>query len=198
MGEPLRTQAIADCILALWTRRWHLSRNACHGQATNGQLRDSGCCRGAGPPPDWSDLRATGWPRPEPRGAPHLTAVWGVWVGGRLVFSTGRTTRKARNLAARADCSLSTEGAKEAVVVGGVAEEVRDEPFAEMANAAFVAKYGSTMLAEDSPVFAVRPRFVNGIVDSTPRYSRPAGASSAPERIGFDLVGSEPVQAGCG
>jgi len=100
-------------------------------------------------------------------GAPHLTAVWGVWVGGRLVFSTGRTTRKARNLAARADCSVSTEGAKEAVVVEGVAEEVRNEPFAEMANAAFVAKYGSSMLVEDSPVFAVRPRFVNGIVDSS-------------------------------
>ena len=62
---------------------------------------------------------------------------------------------------------MSTESAKEAVVVEGVAAEVRNEPFAEMANAAFVAKYGSSMLVEDSPVFAVRPRFVNGIVDSS-------------------------------
>ncbi len=100
-------------------------------------------------------------------GTPHLTAVWAVWVGGRLVFSTGRPTRKARNLVGRPSCSVCTQGAKEAVVVEGVAEEVRDEPFAARANAAFVAKYGSSMLAEGSTVFAVRPHFVVGIIDSS-------------------------------
>ena len=105
-----------------------------------------------------------------PSGAPHLAAVWGVWSGGALVFSTGRATRKALNLAGRRECSIATESAEEAVVIGGVAREVRGAALMKAADDAYIAKYGSTMLVGDSVVFAVRPRTVAGIVDSSPSF----------------------------
>ena len=103
-------------------------------------------------------------------GAPHLAAVWGVWTGGALVFSTGRSTRKAFNLAERRECSVATENAEEAVVIEGVAEPVREAPQMKAADEAYIAKYGSTMLVGDSVVFAVRPRSIAGIVDSSASF----------------------------
>jgi pyridoxine/pyridoxamine 5'-phosphate oxidase len=50
--------------------------------------------------------------------------VWGVWADDRFYFSTGRQSRKARNLAANAACVVCAERADEAVIVEGVAEEV--------------------------------------------------------------------------
>lgn len=105
-----------------------------------------------------------------PSGAPHLAAVWGVWTGGALVFSTGRATRKALNLASRQECSIATESAEEAVVLEGVVDEVRGGALMKAAEDAYIVKYGSTMLVGDSAVFAVRPRNVAGIVDSSPVF----------------------------
>lgn len=105
-----------------------------------------------------------------PSGAPHLAAVWGVWTGGALVFSTGRSTRKALNLAGRQQSSIATESAEEAVVIEGVAKEVREAALMKAADDAYVTKYGSTMLVGDSVAFAVRPRSVAGIVDSSSSF----------------------------
>jgi nitroimidazol reductase NimA-like FMN-containing flavoprotein (pyridoxamine 5'-phosphate oxidase superfamily) len=57
-------------------------------------------------------------------GTPHVMPVWGAWVGDALVFSTGRRTRKARNISANARCVITTEHADEAVIIEGVAGEV--------------------------------------------------------------------------
>ena len=59
-----------------------------------------------------------------PDGAPHAMPVWGVWVESVFCFSTGRESRKARNLAANAHCVVCNELSKEAVIVEGVAREV--------------------------------------------------------------------------
>ncbi len=48
--------------------------------------------------------------------------VWGLWQDGRLLFSTGSESRKARNLAHNPNCVACTERANEAVTVEGVAE----------------------------------------------------------------------------
>ena len=101
-----------------------------------------------------------------PSGAPHLAAVWGVWIGAGLVFSTGRSTRKALNLAGRRECSIATESAEAAVIIKGSAAEVHDTELVAAADVAYMAKYGSSALMEDSPLFAVRPKSVVGIVDS--------------------------------
>ena len=48
--------------------------------------------------------------------------VWGLWQDGRLFFSTGSKSRKARNLAQNSNCVICTEHAHEAVIVEGVAD----------------------------------------------------------------------------
>ena len=40
-----------------------------------------------------------------PDGSPHTMIVWGLWLDGRFYFSTGRQSRKARNLAANPACT---------------------------------------------------------------------------------------------
>src|SRR5271167_1500689 len=57
----------------------------------------------------------------KPEGAPHTMVVWGLWQDGRLLFSTGSKSRKARNLAENPNCVVCTEHAHEAVIVEGVA-----------------------------------------------------------------------------
>jgi len=54
--------------------------------------------------------------------SPHTMVVWGLWQDGRLLFSTGSKSRKARNLAQNSNCVVCTEHAHEAVIVEGVAE----------------------------------------------------------------------------
>lgn len=103
-----------------------------------------------------------------PDGSPHLAPVWGVWVDGALVFSTGRLTRKARNLAARPACAIATESGAEAVVVQGVAEEIGPGLELESVGVAYAAKYGGSPVIGDSPVVAVRPVVVWALVDSDP------------------------------
>src|ERR1700731_1119631 len=58
----------------------------------------------------------------KPDGSPHTMVVWGLWQDGRLLFSTGSKSRKARNLARNKACVVCTEHAHEAVIVEGIAE----------------------------------------------------------------------------
>ena len=100
---------------------------------------------------------------------PHTMVVWALWQDGRLLFSTGSQSRKARNLAANPNCVVCTERADEAVIVEGVAE-IADVAARRKFLAAHGRKYDwdmSTMkndiLSMKEPVFAVRPRVVFGL-----------------------------------
>jgi len=57
-----------------------------------------------------------------PDGAPHVMPVWGVWLDGRLWFSSSLASRKARNLAADPRCTITTCDARDPVVLEGVAQ----------------------------------------------------------------------------
>src|ERR1700730_15336214 len=57
--------------------------------------------------------------RPDVR--PHVMPVWGVWMDDALWFSSSRGSRKARNLAADAHCTITTDNAYEPVVIEGEA-----------------------------------------------------------------------------
>lgn len=105
----------------------------------------------------------------KPDGSPHTMVVWGLWIEGRLLFSTGSGSRKARNLALNPNCVVCTEHAHEAVIVEGTAEIADVE-----ARRKLLGRYGkkyewdmSTMaddiLSMKEPVFAVRPRVVYGL-----------------------------------
>ncbi|HKV77993.1 MAG TPA: pyridoxamine 5'-phosphate oxidase family protein [Candidatus Sulfotelmatobacter sp.] len=102
----------------------------------------------------------------KPDGAPHTMVVWGLWLDGRFLFSTGSKSRKARNLAENPKCVVCTENAAEAVIVEGIAE-VADVAARKKLLPAYERKYKfdmSTMkddiLSMKEPVFAVRPRVV--------------------------------------
>jgi hypothetical protein len=82
---------------------------------------------------------ATVWPA----GRPHLMPVWGLWQDDALWFSSSKSARKAKNIAAHPRCVLATDSPAEPVVVEGDAELVDDLG----AIAAFTAwvngKYGT-------------------------------------------------------
>jgi hypothetical protein len=79
-----------------------------------------------------------------PDGRPHVTTIAAVWVDGALHFTTGRTERKAMNLAQNANCVVTTgtsalEGLD--VVVEGEAVRVADEARLQRLADAYVEKY---------------------------------------------------------
>ena len=105
----------------------------------------------------------------KPDGSPHTMVVWGLWQDGRFLFSTGRESRKARNLAVNTNCVVCTEHAHEAVIAEGAAE-IADVAARRKFLPAYEKKYKfdmSTMkegiLSMKEPVFAVRPRIVFGL-----------------------------------
>jgi PPOX class probable F420-dependent enzyme len=102
-------------------------------------------------------------------GAPHLAAVWGVWLDGAVCFSTGGRSRKARNLAAEPRCVVTPEDARESVVLEGTAERITDPGRVVALAAAYRDKYGSGFPDPDgNPLFAVSPRVVIGLIELDP------------------------------
>jgi hypothetical protein len=77
-----------------------------------------------------------------PGGMPHLVPVWGVWMHGALWFSSGRRSRKARNIESGSRCSASTDRAQEPVIVEGPVQRVVDRAAIAAFLAASNTKYG--------------------------------------------------------
>jgi PPOX class probable F420-dependent enzyme len=105
-----------------------------------------------------------------PDGAPHVMPVWGVWVDDRLWFSSGLRSRKARNLAADPRCTLTTDDARNPVVLDGVAERVTDTGAIAEFVTAINAKYAAAVTVEfQAPAvngtFAVAPHRVIALTD---------------------------------
>jgi Pyridoxamine 5'-phosphate oxidase len=101
--------------------------------------------------------------------SPHTMVVWALWQDGRVLFSTGSKSRKARNLSQNANCVIATEHAHEAVIVEGTAE-IADVAARRKFLPAYERKYKFDMggmkddiLSMKEPVFAVRPRVVFGL-----------------------------------
>ena len=98
-----------------------------------------------------------------PDGRPHSMPVWGFWLDGALFFSTGTTTRKAKNLAHNPNVSIHLESADDMVVLEGSVEEVDPKKFApafrKRADAVSRKKYkmGFTIMP-GSVFYRVRPR----------------------------------------
>jgi nitroimidazol reductase NimA-like FMN-containing flavoprotein (pyridoxamine 5'-phosphate oxidase superfamily) len=78
-----------------------------------------------------------------PGGRPHVTPVWGVWLGGALYFDGNPTTRWGRNLTANPALSIHLESAEDVVILEGVVEDLStDADLAARIVAAWDAKYG--------------------------------------------------------
>ena len=103
-------------------------------------------------------------------GTPHTMPVWGVWLDDAFFFSTGRQTRKARNLAERPDCVICPERADEAVVLEGRAEEVTATATLGRVADAYRAKYPMGFPSEE-PVFRVDASVVFGLVEAPGEFA---------------------------
>jgi uncharacterized pyridoxamine 5'-phosphate oxidase family protein len=105
-----------------------------------------------------------------PDGRPHVMVIWALWLNGKLYFSTGKTSRKARNLAANPNCTMGTENSAEAVILEGViGNELDGETIREFLRL-YEKKYKIDMSsgADDfvslkEPVFYLRPKVGFGL-----------------------------------
>src|SRR5262249_11392344 len=101
-----------------------------------------------------------------PDGTPHAMLVCGVWGDGRFYFSTGRESRKARNLAANPACTVCTEKAAEAAIVEGTAAEITDPAAIARVAPAYNKKYKPwTLDPKMGGIYEVQPRVVFGMYE---------------------------------
>jgi hypothetical protein len=103
-----------------------------------------------------------------PDGRPHAMPVWGMWHQDALWFSSGRESRKARNLASDRRCVMTTEDARNPVILEGVAELLIDSvalaTMLALENAKYETSYTIDLLDPAvSSSFRVRPRWVFGL-----------------------------------
>jgi pyridoxine/pyridoxamine 5'-phosphate oxidase len=61
-----------------------------------------------------------------PDGRPHSIPVWGLFFDGVFYFGTGRSMRKARNLAQNPAISVHLASGDDVVILEGSVEEVRE------------------------------------------------------------------------
>jgi hypothetical protein len=70
-------------------------------------------------------------------GRPHAAGIGALWFDGDLYFTSGRGTRKARNLAASPACTISTKLDGIDLVLEGEATGVTDQPTMERVAALY-------------------------------------------------------------
>jgi nitroimidazol reductase NimA-like FMN-containing flavoprotein (pyridoxamine 5'-phosphate oxidase superfamily) len=92
-----------------------------------------------------------------PDGRPHAMPIWGVWFENKFYFSTGRQSRKARNLMDNPSCVVCAEQADDAVIVEGRVEEVSDQALLRRFAEIYGAKYHWEMEGFAEPVYVVVP-----------------------------------------
>ena len=104
-----------------------------------------------------------------PDGRPHVMVVWALWMEGVLYFSTGKESRKSKNLASNPNCTMCNENAGEAVILEGVVEIERDVDrirefvkFYEKKYKWNLGEMGENMIALKDPVFYLKPKVAFG------------------------------------
>ena len=104
---------------------------------------------------------ATTWPD----GGAHVMPVWGVWHDDALWFSSSLASRKARNLEHDGRCVLTTDDAKNPVIIEGDAERVDDPVLLLVFNDTLNTKYDTSYTVDfydpaTNGVWTVRPTWV--------------------------------------
>ena len=99
-----------------------------------------------------------------PDGSPHVMVIWGLWLEDGFYFSTGKTSRKAKNLAANPHCVICSENAAEAIIVQGVVESAPPESMAPI-FAAYKKKYKLDVSDMGEPFYHVQPTVAFGLYE---------------------------------
>lgn len=98
-----------------------------------------------------------------PDGRPHSIPVWGMWVEGALYFGTGRTSRKAQNLAHNPAISVHLDSGDDVVIMEGnvVEADLADKAVLSKLDGACRKKYQMPlMVVPESVCYCLRPRVV--------------------------------------
>jgi general stress protein 26 len=109
---------------------------------------------------------ATVWPD----GRPHVMPVWGIWHDGTLWLSSSNGSRKARNLIGNPQCAVTTDDARNPVVLEGIAELITDPSdlatMLALENSKYSTDFGiDTLDPAVNASFRIRPRWVFGLKD---------------------------------
>ena len=90
--------------------------------------------------------------------------IWAVWIGEGVAFSTGKDSRKAKNLAANPFVTVVPERGVQSVIVEGevvaLPEELKPTFFAAYKDA-----YKFDVSTMDEPVYMVKPARAFGFID---------------------------------
>src|SRR5262245_11021956 len=101
-----------------------------------------------------------------PHGRPHAMPGWGIWVDGAFYFSTGSTSRKARNLERNRRCIVCNERADQAVIVEGRAGRVTDKNLLARLARPYHVKYKPWKLdTAMGSIYVIRPRVAFGMYE---------------------------------
>jgi hypothetical protein len=84
-----------------------------------------------------------------PDGRPHIRPILAVWVAGGLYFCAGGRTRKAKNLALKAQCAVAVEQEPLDLVIEGVAAKVCDAATLQHVADAYASVYGWHVTVRD-------------------------------------------------
>lgn len=106
-------------------------------------------------------------------GMPHSRPVWGVWVDGVFFFSTGSTPRRSA-LARDPRCVVTTEDAREAVIVEGLAEARDSLRGLTKYTRAYEAKYDWKIAPDLGGFYLVRPEVAFGFIEHADLFSSTA------------------------
>ena len=106
-----------------------------------------------------------------PDGRPHMMPVWGIWLEDAVWFSSSRGSRKARNLDANPNCTITTDNAYEPVIVEGAGVRFTDlstiTRFVAAINQKYTTDYSVDFFDPDrNACFQVRPTWAFGLIES--------------------------------
>ncbi len=95
-----------------------------------------------------------------PDGRPHAMPVWGLWLRDSFLFSTGRSSRKALNIAHEAYIVAHLESGDDVVVLEGIAREISDAALLAEFVEAYDKKYGFRVDTSDvkNVYYAMKPQ----------------------------------------
>ena len=89
-----------------------------------------------------------------PNSQPHMMPVLAVWMDGALFFCTSEESRKGKNLARNAYCSIAVGCDIAHLVLEGEALKVRDEETLRRVAEAYAAKYDWHVTIRDGAFYA--------------------------------------------
>lgn len=96
-----------------------------------------------------------------PDGRPHAMGMHGLWFDDEFYFGTADSTRKAKNLAANANCILINEKLDELVIVEGNAAKIAYDQLPPGLSEASKKKYGWPIDPKSGgSIFKLTPRTV--------------------------------------